>query len=120
MKEDIAGGLTANPAVFPPQECRSEFVERRLDERFPLRSGVRVSWTDGANEVISMVAAGKNISASGAAFEIEIPLPLNLLVHLEFLNSRVLLSGHVRYSRKSGTVWRIGIEFTSPPPAPGA
>ena len=120
MKENASSGHPFDVHVFLPDERPSKFIERRRDERFALRTGVRVSWTGHCGKLMSAMAAGKNISAEGAAFQMEFPLPVNLLVHVEFLNSRVLVSGRVRYCRPLAAGWRIGIKFTTHPAAPDA
>lgn len=105
--------MVVDTRVVWESEPEPEPTERRTGERFPLTSEVRISWSDPAGRLISVIAEGRNVSEHGAAFLMDHPLPGKLLVHLEFPHGHLAVSGFVRNCRRRGGRWRVGIEFVS-------
>lgn len=98
--------------------------ESRTTQRYPIKGGVAVSWQDSHGSFRAIQAQGVNISETG--LEIEIPDSIdrgsNVTVRAEKL--RLSAAAVVRYCRRNGPKFRLGLEFIGGlqwrPPVPGA
>ena len=95
--------------------------------RFPRQGGngevVRLSWTDAAQRVHTMLSFCFDISVSGLQTELLQRLEPGTLVHIRDVRHRLLGTACVRGCATRGSKYRIGLEFCggmkwSPEPQP--
>jgi len=88
--------------------------ESRQAVRFPMSSFLRVYWFDERGTARHKIAQGLNLSANGAAFVLEDPLPPATMLHIELPASRMTAIAHARNCEPRDGCWRIGVALEGP------
>jgi len=78
---------------------------QRLDVR------VRIAWQNSLGELRSCEAACLDISSSGLSVAIPESIPHRAIVHVRGINAQIDTSASVRYCRRHGMKYLLGVEF---------
>ena len=85
-------------------------IRRHARQEFAGR--VRVLWHDERGEQRSCEVACLDISTSGLRVQLPTAVPVRSVVHMRGVGAPLDASGSVRYCRRSGFAFVLGIEFT--------
>ena len=90
----------------------SETKDLRRHRRYAVDAGsLQVSWLDTTGKMKTTRTRALNISEEGIALELpEAALPLRVRFHSERFNVNGM--GTVRYCRRAGSKYVVGLEFT--------
>jgi hypothetical protein len=83
--------------------------ERRIDSRLLCAELVEVIWADQKGRQQRRIANLEDISACGACFQVEDPMPCGTSISLRYGDGQ--LSGTVRYCLYQGLGYFLGVEF---------
>lgn len=84
----------------------------RRHRRQNLDGRVRIAWQDGQGEMRTCEVACLDISTSGLSITVPEQIPVRSIVHLRGIGSTLDSSGSVRYCRRQGMAYLLGIEFS--------
>jgi hypothetical protein len=86
--------------------------EARREERFPLKCAIRISWQRATGESCTARATCREVSVHGALVECGEPLVARSSVYLSATSYGLMGNATVRYCRRQGMKYAIGLEFT--------
>lgn len=84
----------------------------RRHHRQHLDGRIRIAWQDGRGELRTCEVTCLDISTSGVSVTVPEQIPLRSIVHLRGINTPLDTSGSVRYCRRQGMTYLLGIEFS--------
>jgi len=84
----------------------------RRAERFPLTCPVQVSWQLPSGETRAVRANCLDVSANGACIECSVPFVSRSNLYLQAPSYGLMGNASVRYCRRQGAKYRVGLEFT--------
>ena len=73
---------------------------------------VRILWLDDRGEQRTCEVPCLDISSSGLRLKLPDPVPVRSVVHMRGIGAALDASGSVRYCRRMGLSFVLGIEFT--------
>ena len=86
--------------------------EARREERCPLICAVQISWQRANGETCTVRATCREVSPHGARVESSESLPARSRVYLSAPSYGLMGNATVRYCRRQGLKFAIGLEFT--------
>jgi PilZ domain-containing protein len=89
----------------------SEGKESRAYSRYPLTGSITVSWQDEHAQFHALQARGIDICETGIQIELTEAIDKGSTVTVRAERHRLAVSTSVRYCRRQGPKYRIGLEF---------
>ena len=86
--------------------------QARREERYPLTCALQISWQCATGESCSARATCREVSQHGARVECSVPLAVHSGVYVNALSHGPMGNATVRYCRRLGMKYAIGLEFT--------
>jgi hypothetical protein len=86
--------------------------QSRRDERYPFTCALQISWQRSTGESCTMRATCREVSLHGARVECDEPLEVRSNVYLNTLSYGLMGNATVRYCRRQGMKYVVGLEFT--------
>ena len=86
--------------------------EARREERYPLTCALQISWQRESGETCTTRATCREVSLHGARVECSEPLIARSSVYLSAQSYGLMGNATVRYCRRQGMKYAIGLEFT--------
>jgi hypothetical protein len=86
--------------------------QARREERFPLTCVLQISWQRAGGESCSTRATCKEVSLHGARVECSEALVARSSVYLSAPSYGLMGNATVRYCRRQGMKFAVGLEFT--------
>lgn len=86
--------------------------QARREERYPLKCAVQISWQRATGESCTTRATCLEVSLHGARVECTEPLVARSSVYISAMTYGLMGNATVRYCRRQGMKYVIGLEFT--------
>jgi hypothetical protein len=86
--------------------------QARREERYPLTCALQISWQSAAGDTLTTRATCREVSMHGARIECPEPLVARSSVYLSAPSFGLMGNATVRYCRRQGMKYAIGLEFT--------
>ena len=84
----------------------------RREDRFPLKCALQISWQRASGESCTTRAACQDVSPRGAMVECSEPIAARSSVYVSAPSYGLMGNATVRYCRRKGIKFAIGLEFT--------
>src|SRR5579862_399169 len=84
----------------------------RREERHPLNIVLQISWLSASGESCATRATCRDVSPRGAMVECSEPIAVRSSVYLSAPSHGLMGNATVRYCRRKGMKFTIGLEFT--------
>jgi hypothetical protein len=84
----------------------------RREERYPLTCALQISWQRASGETCTARATCQDVSLRGARVECSEPIMTRSSVYLSAPSYGLMGNATVRYCRRKGLKYAIGLEFT--------
>jgi hypothetical protein len=87
-------------------------LQARREKRYPLTCALHISWQRATGETCNTRATCREVSLHGARIECPEPLVVRSSVYLSAPSYGLMGNATVRYCRRYGLKYAIGLEFT--------
>jgi hypothetical protein len=86
--------------------------QSRREERYPFTCALEISWQRATGETCTIRATCREVSQHGARVECSEPLEVRSIVFLNTMKYGLMGNATVRYCRRQGMKYVVGLEFT--------